>query len=150
MNRGDLIRRVRAYTRDLSSSIFRNVDIVDFINEGGERIKSRVPQLVSMQDLLSDDQIPTPLPNQFHALLAVYSASRCFGQDERHYQSSTLMNEFETKLEEMIGAINNGEVIITDGSGNPIVTNNPIDYVTVEYFASNYGDDDIDPGVEGV
>lgn len=150
MNRADLIRRVRAYTRDLSSTIFRNVDIVDFINEGVERIKMRVPQLLTIPDLVSDDSTPLPLPSQYHALIAVYGASRCFSQDERHYQASTLMNEFETKLEELLNAINNGEVTIVDGDGNPIVGNNSVDYVTVEYFATNNDDDDIDLGVEGV
>jgi hypothetical protein len=148
MNRGDLIKRVRAYTRDLSSSIFRNIDITDFINEGADRIKSRVPLLVTIPTLTSDDQIPDPLPSQFHYLLAVFSASRCFSQDERHYQASTLMNEFETKLEELIGAINNGEVIIKDAQGVAITSTNVIDYVTEVYFADE--DDEDELGVAGV
>jgi hypothetical protein len=149
MNRGDLIRRVRAYTRDLNSSIFRNVDVVDFINEGVDRVKSRVPQLVSIPTLVSDDSVPLPLPAQYHALLAIYGASRCFGQDERHYQASTLMNEFEQKLDELISAINNREVIIVDAEGVEIDSNIPVDYVKVEYFASSNIDDE-DDGVDGL
>ena len=34
MNRLDLIRRVRSLTRDFSNAIFRESDIVDYINEG--------------------------------------------------------------------------------------------------------------------
>lgn len=146
MNRAALMRRIRSYTRDLNGTIFRNIDVVDFINEGVDRIKERVPQLISIPELVADDSVPLPLPAQYHALLAIYGASRCFGQDERHYQASTMMNEFETKLEEMIASINGGEVIIVDGDGNPIEGINAIDYVKVEYFAQPYDEEDLGVG----
>lgn len=150
MKRSDLIRRVRSNTRDLASSIFRQVDIVDFINEGIDRIKSRVHQLRAMPYLDSDDQEVTLLPSHYQYLLAVYATSRCFGQDERHYQASTFMNEFETKLDELFNDVNEGVVVITDPDGNPIESTNTIEYVKIVYFAKDNTEEDIDDGVEGV
>lgn len=136
MKRLELIQRVRALTRDFSSSIFREQDIIDFINEGINRFKQVIPELKSIPKLLQKDQEPFPIPEHYHHLLAVYSASRCFGQDERHYQATTLMNEFEVKLDELKQAIENGDVVLKDPiTGEDIaVEYNNIDYIDLEPY----------------
>lgn len=134
MTRGDLIQRVRAYTRDFSNSIFRELDIINFINESIDRIREIVPELSDMNYLTDNKHVPKYLPEQYHVLLAIYSASRCFGQDEQHYQSTTFMNEFETKLDELKNRIEAGDIIITNDSGVVISTLTPTDYVRDVYF----------------
>lgn len=150
MDRAAMIRRVRAYTRDLSSSIFRQVDITDFIQEGIDRIKGRIPQLKAMTDLTDDTMSPTLLPAEYHHLLPVYASARCFGQDERHYQASTLMNEFEIKLEELLGYISDGTIEIRDPDGNIVDVSLPAEYVKQAYFDDRGYDGDDDEGVNGV
>ncbi len=134
MNRIQLITRVRAFTRDFSNSIFREVDIIDFINEAIDRFKEVVPELSNMNHLSNNTQSPQYLPEQYHILLAVYSSARCFGQDERHYQATTFMNEFETKLEEMRNKIESGDVMIVDANGEEVNTPLTTDYVRDVYF----------------
>lgn len=149
MTRAQLMARVRAYTRDFSNSIFREVDVVDFINEGIDRIKEVVPELANMKYLNANTDSPLYLPNQYHILLAIYSAARCFGQDERHYQATTFMNEFETKLEELRVKIENGDITIVDENGKEIVADLKTDYVRNVYF-NDRTLIDVDDGVEGV
>ena len=148
MNRSQLVSRVRSNTRDLTSSIFRFIDIADYLNESIDRFKSSVPELSTMSYLTSDEQTPTPLPSAFHYLLATYATSRCFAQDERHYQASTLMNEFESKLEELIMLIEDGRVQILDLNNQLVQPTYPDDYVRNVYFKTT--DEDIDLGVDGV
>lgn len=109
--------------------------------------------------LLVKTQEPELIPEEYQHLLAVYSASRCFGQDERHYQASNLMNEFEIKLNEFKLAVENGEITLTDGDGNAIEITNVVDYVDLEeywgvgkegYFTDEDDIFDEDKGVEGV
>lgn len=139
MKRLELIQRVRAYTRDLTNSIFREDDIVAFINEGINRFKQVIPELKSVPKLLTQNQEPIPIPEEYQHLLSVYGASRCFSQDERHYQATTLMNEFEIKLEELRQGIENGSIVLIDPStGEEIATDNVIDYVDLEaYWGKN-------------
>lgn len=140
MKRLDLVKRVRALTRDFSNSIFREEDVIDFINEGIERFQQVVPQLEGLPYLLSNDSEPTMIPSRYQHLLAVYATSRCFNQDERHYQASTYMNEFETKLDEMKSKIEAGEVEIIDPeTGEPVIVEHAPDYVTDTYFANRHG-----------
>lgn len=151
MERTKIVQRVRALTRDFSNSIFREQDIIDFINEGIDRIKQIIPELQSMTYLLTSQQEPILLPTQYTHLLAIYATARCFGQDERHYQASTHMNEFEVKLEELKTAIENGEVIIRDSNGNAVTNELPVDYVNLKpYWGEGKTKKDIDEGVEGV
>lgn len=134
MNRAELISRVRSFTRDFSSSIFREVDVINFINESIDRLKEVVPELSDMNYLTENAHSPLYLPEQYHVLLAIYSASRCFGQDERHYQATTFMNEFETKLEELKDKIEGGDVVIVDSSGETLAVPTITDYVRDVYF----------------
>lgn len=149
MKRLDLILRVRSLTRDLSNSIFRESDIIDYINEGVERCTQVVPELSGMELLKTGDQEPTLLPKAYHHLLSVYSASRCFYQDERHFQAGSLMNEFEQKLDELKMNIESGMVKITNPDGSVVERTSASEYVVDNYYYPNVGTDD-DPGVEGV
>lgn len=133
MNRDELVIRTRKYVRDTTASIFAKQDIEDYINESIDRVKS-VKALSGMKRLLNGNDTPAYLPEEYHYLLSTYAASRCFGQDERHYQSTLFMNEFENKLEELRTKIENGEVTIYDENGNAIKDENLIDYVKNEYF----------------
>ena len=45
MNRQQIVARVRSLTRDLSNSIFREVDVVDYINEAIDRVMQIIPQM---------------------------------------------------------------------------------------------------------
>lgn len=134
MQRSQIVQRVRALTRDFSNSIFREQDIIDFINEGIDRMRQVIPELKNLTYLLTSQQEPTLLPSRYHHLLAVYSTARCFGQDERHYQATTHMNEFEVKLDELKTAIMNGEIVITDPDGNVVIVDLPIDYVDLKPY----------------
>ena len=88
MNRADLVKRVRIITRDLTESIFRENDIVDFINEGIERFAQVIPEMESIKTLSTATSNVTLIPRAYQHLLDVYDASRCFAQDERHYQAT--------------------------------------------------------------
>jgi hypothetical protein len=140
MKRSDLVLRVRALTRDFSGSIFRQQDILDFINEGIDRCKQLMKELDGMVWLNGDDESPVLLPSAYHSLLAVYATARCFGQDERHYQAQTYMNEFETKFDEFKTAVEEGRVSIVDALGNPVVGDNSSFYVEDNYFSKNTSD----------
>lgn len=131
-----IIQRVRQHTRDLSNSIFRERDIIDFVNEGLERMQQVIPAFETMEELQELDDTPSLVPKRYHHLLSTYATSRCFGQDERHYQSTVFSNEFETKLDELKVLIEIGDVIIVDEDGNPIDAGreHANEYVKNEYY----------------
>lgn len=144
MNRVELIKRVRSMTRDLSNSIFREEDVIDYLNESIDRFKQVIPELRGMVSLSLSEDSPTLLPSEYHYLLSVYSASRCFSQDERHYQATNMMNEFETKLEELRNGIENGRIEIKDSNGVVVTSSNVVDYVTDNYFGNSYTTESFD------
>lgn len=150
MTRLEIVARVRALTRDFSNAIFRGPDIEAFINEAIERVGQVVPELEGMLPLNAASDSPILLPSRYHQLIAVYAAARCFGQDERHYQNTQFMNEFEVKLDELKGKIQNGEVIIKDATGAVVVADVAFDYVEDNYFTKRLNIVDLDDGVEGV
>lgn len=84
------------------------------------------------------------IPEQYQHLLAVYAAARCFSQDERHYQATTLMNEFEIKLEEMKSLIESGQIVIKDPvTGEAITDEYVMDYVDLKpYWGKPIVDDE--------
>ncbi len=129
MNRLQLVQRVRSMTRDFAESIFRESDIHDWLNESISRFAQVIPEFNGLKFLYSNSDVPALIPLRYRHLLAVYATSRCFGQDERHYQATTYMNEFEVKLDELKTAIENGEIEIVDEDGNVIGRDIPIDYV---------------------
>lgn len=151
MNRLELIGRVRSLTRDLSNAIFREIDISDYLNEGIDRVKQLIPEFAQVQHFSSTVTELTMIPSHYHHLLAVYSASRCFAQDERAYQASTLMNEFEQKLDELKQSIDDGRVVVVDP-----ITDLPVEivynasYVVENYFETRSTVYDLDEGIEGV
>ena len=144
MNRTELINKVRADARDFSNSIFREPDIILYINEGIDRIRQVIKECKPMIHLTAPTQSPIILPNEYHSLLATFSTSRCFAQDEKYNQASNLMNEFEVKLEELKSKIESGEIVIKDPeTGEDITTTNTTDYVYDNYFTKkNYDSDD--------
>jgi len=143
-----LIARVRAYTNEKTTVIFTEAHVTNFLNEGIDRIQI-IPELVGMDYLVLLDDVPALLPARYHYMLSVYATARCFEQDERHYEATNKMNEFETKLEELQGEIANGNVTIVDGDGNAVTATYNVDYVQDTYFAESTDSDD-DSGVEGL
>ena len=109
----NLIDRIRAYTRDTTGSLFTQDDIIAFINEGIDRTR-RYKSFRNMEHLTSLSDEPKYLPSQYHHLLAIYGASRCFTQDEQTYLAEQFMNEYEYKTQEVELLINSGELLIED------------------------------------
>lgn len=116
----ELIQKVRRYTRDTTGSLFTQEDIADFCNEGIERMKQIITIFKDVPLLKSNTDEVQIIPKPYQHLIAVYSASRCFSQDEQQYQASTYMNEFESKMDELLKKIINGEIEIIDSNGNVI------------------------------
>lgn len=134
MNLKELTSRVRSMTRDFTNEIFRENDIHDFINEGMERIKQTIPELVKMPRLEYQTQIPKLIPESYQHLLAVYGASRCYFQDTQFHQSTVLMNEFETKLVDFRWGIDDGSITLVDEKGKVLKKPYREDYVVDNYF----------------
>lgn len=143
--------RVRININDKAGSVFTNDDILLYINEGVDRVKSH-SALKSIEHMLEQDSTPTPLPSEYHYLLAVYATARCFAQDERYYQATSFMNEFEHKFNELSDKINSGEVIISDSDGNRIDAEYVEDFVINKYFSRKGSSKgyDLDDGVSGL
>lgn len=125
-----MITRVRQYTRDITGSLFTQDDIIAFINEGVDRTK-RYKYFKDMKYLTSLSDEPILLPSEYHHLLAIYGASRCFTQDEQNYLAQQFMNEYEYKTSEMEQLINDGELVIEGYDEN---NNKPFDAVKDVYF----------------
>lgn len=138
MNRTQLTTRAQVLMRDFGGSTFRPEDIHEFINEAIERCQQVIPELEGMVLLYEATDVPILLPLKWQHLLAVYAAARCQFLDERHYQATQLMNEFEFKLEELKGRIEAGEETITDAEGNVVTNDNAVDFVeTITYWGRN-------------
>ena len=136
----ELIQKVRRYTRDTTGSLFTQEDIADFCNEGIERMKQVVVVFKDVPLLKSNSDEVIIIPEHYQHLIAVYGASRCFSQDEQQYQASTYMNEFESKMDELLKKITNGEIQIFDKDGNVIDSNNAdFDSVVNVYFVDLAG-----------
>jgi len=148
MRRVDIISEVRIMTRDLTNSVFRESDIIVFINQGIDRIKQLISQLDGMVSLTAPNQEPIILPVKYHSLISVFATARCFGQDERHYQATTFMNEFETKMEEFRSAVENGEIVLTNPDATPIEGSYNIEYVDLDAYWSEEATD-LDSGIAG-
>lgn len=133
MNFKSLVTRVQSYTRDDTGSLFTVSDIKDFINEAIDRFK-KIPELKGMKHLSNDDDDVEYLPTEHHYLLAVYSASRCYTQDEQHYLAQSFMDEFLIALTDIEQKIREGIITITDKDGNVIDKSNIMEYVVDVYF----------------
>jgi len=139
VTRLELISRVQNHTRDFNATAFRTNDIIAYINEGIERLQQLVPQLLGMVSLSVNGDVPILLPTPYHHLLALYAAARCFAQDTRSYQATTLMNEFEVKVDELLQKIQCGEVIIVDALGVAVVVTFTPEYIDLDAY---YGEDE--------
>ena len=129
----ELIQKVRRYTRDTTGSLFTQEDIVDFCNEGIHRLRA-IPELRNMATLHNSTDEVNLLPNQYHYFIALYGASRCFTQDEQHYQAEQFMSEFENKVFQLERDIASGVIEIKDANGNAIIDTSRVDYILEEYF----------------
>lgn len=134
MNTRQIKDRIKSLTRDFDGMVFREADLNMYINEAIDRISGCIPELKGMKHIKASDDKPILLPDNYHYLIAVYGASRCFSQDERHYQAGTLMNEFEIKLDELKTRVEAEEEFIYDENGNRVKFFTDTDYVVDNYF----------------
>lgn len=133
----------RQLLRDVNRTIFQEIEINRSINEGIDRCR-QVPELQEMKKLTAPDEEVYYLPEQFHHLLALFSASRCFFQDEQMQQATMLMNEFENKMFELRTAIENGDIVIKDPDGNIVEPGEGrIDFIRDVYFNATTGLDEM-------
>lgn len=131
----DLIYMTRLYTRDNNSYVFSETMIRYFINQGIDRIR-QYKIFSGMEHLDYLDDTPTYLPSQYHYMLALFAASRCFDHDERHYEGTEKRNEFEQLFAELIADVENGNIVITDGNGDAVTVGatGVDDFVKDAYF----------------
>lgn len=142
MNLLELREMTHIYTRDTNNYVFPDNYIDMFLNQAIDRLRQykvfrEMPYLK-----YSDDEVSF-LPSQYHYILALFAASRCFDVDERFYEGVEKRNEFESLLDDLIADIQAGNITITDNDGNIVDDEtNYIEYVTDAYFNLNQGDDD--------
>lgn len=129
----ELIDRVHNYTNDTTGTLFPSSIVKGFVNEAIDKLK-QIKELEGMSYLVSDSDVPKLIPSYYHYILSVYGASRCFSQDEQHYQAQTYMDEFLNAFGLLELGIKEGNIIITDELGNLVTGVNDFDYVTDVYF----------------
>lgn len=129
----ELINRVHNYTNDTTGTLFPSSIVKGFINEAIDKLK-QIKELEGMIYLNNDSDVPNLIPTYYHYILSVYGASRCFSQDEQHYQAQTYMDEFLNSFSLLELGIKEGNIIITDELGNLVSGVNDFDYVTDVYF----------------
>lgn len=135
MNLKMLRAKVRSHARDFNNTIFRQEDIDLFLNEGIDRFIQVLPQLSNVPYMVGENDVVQVIPREYVHLLSNYAVSRLFSQDERHYEATTFMNEFEAKLDEFKQKVENGEIELIDpDTGLPLDTDIAVDYVTNAYY----------------
>jgi hypothetical protein len=144
MIRSQLVTRVRSLTRDFSGTTFRLEDVLDFLNEGIDRLRQLFPVFENMMFLDNDSDEPTLLPVPYHSVLALFATARLFAQDDRAYQATTFMNEFELKVDELRVGIDEGRFIIKDLNGIALDNGNGAFYVEDNYFTKYTTDETFD------
>ena len=133
------------FARDTNNYVFTDTYIDMFLNQAIDRLRQyKVFEGMSYLEY-SDDEV-TLLPSQYHYMLALFAASRCFDIDERFYEGVEKRNEFESLLDDLIADVQAGNIVITDSEGNNVKDGtNYIEYVTDAYFDVKHeevGDDD--------
>lgn len=129
----DLILRTRRYVRDKSGKRFASDEIMDYINEGIDRIRSYA--LFQEMPYINDDGDDIYyLPEEYQYALALYASSRCFGVDNDFYQEQQKRNEFENIFADLVARIECGEIKIADITGSEVECVYPISYVVDEYY----------------
>lgn len=133
----------RAYARDTNSFMFTDAMIDMFINQAIDRLKHEAV-FKGMKRLRDSIDTPILLPEEYHYMLALFSASRCLEFDERFYEGVERRNEFESLFTSLMSEIEAGNLVITDVDGN-VVDNTAcyIDYVVDEYFDIHKPDSDV-------
>lgn len=139
MTLNEIITRVRSYTRDTTGTLFTSSDVQDFANEAIDKLR-QITALEKMNYLKDGEDTPNLLPSQYHYSIAVYSASRCYTQDEQHYLAQTFLSEFEGLYSLLELGIKEGTIKITDEEGNVITDENTFDSVKDVYFGALYGE----------
>ena len=134
MTLSDLITRVRSYTRDTTGTLFTASDVKGFINEAIDKLR-QIKELENIKHLSNDSDVVVLLPSQYHYMTAVYSASRCFSQDEQHYQAQTYMDEFMGLFSLVELGIKEGTISIYDENGQIIKDTHEPDVVENVYFS---------------
>lgn len=134
MTLSDLITRVRSYTRDTTGTLFTASDVRDFINEAIDKLR-QIKELENIKHLSNDSDVIVLLPSQYHYMTAVYGASRCFSQDEQHYQAQTYMDEFMGLFSLVELGIKEGTISIYDENGQIIRDTHEPDSVENVYFS---------------
>ena len=134
MTLSDLITRVRSYTRDTTGTLFTASDVRDFINEAIDKLR-QIKELENIKHLSNDSDVIVLLPSQYHYMTAVYGASRCFSQDEQHYQAQTYMDEFMGLFSLVELGIKEGTIFIYDENGQIIKDTHEPDSVENVYFS---------------
>lgn len=146
MTLDDIIVRIRMHTNDSAGSIFTEDDIIIYINEAIDRIRSNA-YFKDMSYLTLDTDVPEYLPVQYHYIIPLYATSRLFAQDERYYQGTSFMNDFEYKFEELSQAVESGDVEILDPTSGEAIDLDDVSeatYVSDIYFYDTSVDDDDD------
>ena len=133
MRLASLVARVRSYTRDTTGTLFTTSDVKDFINEGIDRLR-QIKQLEGMKHLTNDMDEPNLLPSQYHYMIAIYSADRCFAQDEQYTPAQSYDDEFDTLFRTIELGIQDGRIVIVDKENNEIKDDVDFDSVKNVYF----------------
>jgi hypothetical protein len=141
------IKRTRRYLKDMTTSVWSDEEIIDFVNEGILIVKRSIPEyfydlvevFVKTETIVLDDE--------YKFLPCIFAASRCFEQDEQHYRAVQRRNEFESMLgdmkEEIINSYKYEEKVAQ--SDNPYADKLEMDYVVDVYFNNNSSEDEIPP-----
>lgn len=133
-----MLTRAGRLLRDEGNTIYPKVFVIENINEAIDRFRQKIPELQGMTYLSADIDVPILLPVDFHHLLYIYAIARCYEIDEQHYQAAKYMNEFETKIQNLIEGISDGTIIITDPNGTTVTPDIRQDYVVNVYFKEPY------------
>lgn len=134
MNLSYMLTRAGRLLRDEGNTIYPKVFIIENINEGIDRFRQVVAELQGMNYLQADIDVPNLLPEDYHHLLYIYAIARCYEIDEQHYQAAKYMNEFETKVNNLLEGIADGTIIIKDEDGEIVTPDIRQDYVVNVYF----------------
>ena len=125
------ITDTRRLLKDSTENVWTNSDITYFINQAIDIIKNTIPEyFTSLQRVTSGNII---IDEAYELLIVLYSASKCFEQDEQDYKSSKLLNEFESRRIEMIDTIKESDAyktILDADSDNK-------EFVQNEYYESS-------------
>ena len=132
--------RTRRYVRDTAAKRFSTEEIDAYLNEGVDRLRS-YSVFANMPYLNVVDPI-TYLPEQYHYILTLYAASRCFGVDNDFYQEQQKRNEFENAFADLVVRIESGDISILNGDNEAVDPSYQKDYVVDEYFNNTTSDDE--------